>query len=391
MPLTYRLYRPSDAEQVNDLAHRVFNLAPFSADVWQRMEDHDHVTVVATEGDQILGAIPFDLRDFLIRPGLSIRAAFAHMVCVDEEYRDRGLGSGMLRLAREHLPQHCAAMFVYTGSEGIAPYTFYEKNGFVDLQYSRFYTLPSLSADLPPQIQIQPFDPAAVGEEALNDVYTKAYASCAGFPVHAPGYWQRALTSIIYVEIPTEFHIALVQRGEALAGYAIFGVVRGQVTILELAADPAEPSLIRELIQGVAAFAAAHQIPLVNMLASIHHPALPALQELGFQPASRANAEIIAGLALRFDRLWEVLTASQPPCGLHLWTPSRSLELPGPGKPVTLEMKESTLHRLFLCREDLSAALQAERITSPDFDLPLEFLQRIFQPTPWIFHWLAWI
>ena len=30
-----------------------------------------------------------------------------------------------------------------------------------------------------------------------------------------------------------------------------------------------------------------------------------------------------------------------------------------------------TLHRLFLCREDLPAALQSERITSPTLDLPL--------------------
>jgi hypothetical protein len=193
------------------------------------------------------------------------------------------------------------------------------------------------------------------------------------------------------VEIPTEFHIALLRQEVGLAGYAIFGVVRGHVTILELAADPAEPSLPRELIQAVAAFAAAHQIPSVNMLGSVHHPALPTLLALDFQPDSRSNAEIIAGLTLRFDLLWDKLTASRPPFGLRLWTTSRSLELPGPGKPVVLEMKESALHRIFLCREDLSAALQAERITSPDLDLPLEALQQIFQPAPWVFHWLEWI
>jgi hypothetical protein len=54
-------------------------------------------------------------------------------------------------------------------------------------------------------------------------------------------------------------------------------------------------------------------------------------------------------------------------------------------------MKDATLHRLFLCREEIASALQAERITSPTLDLPLEDLQRIFQPAPWVFHWLEWI
>jgi predicted N-acetyltransferase YhbS len=391
MPITYRLYRPSDAEQVNDLAHRVFNLAPFSAEVWQRMEDHDHITVVAAEGDRILGAIPFDLRDFLICPGFSIRIAFAHMVCVDEDYRGRGIGSGIMWLAKEYLPGHCQAIFVYTGNEGVKPYTFYEKNGFVDLQYSRFYTFTDSVAIAPEQVQIQSFDPAAIGEGVLNAIYQKAYAPYAGFPTHAPGYWRRALHSIIYVEIPTEFYIALARGGRELAGYAIFGLIRGQITILELAVDPDEPELSHDLIQAVVAEAASRKITQINMLAGPHHPTLPALHTLAFQPVPRAEAEIIAGLVLRFDQLWDKLTASQPPCRLRLWTPSRSLELPGPGEPVTLEMKEETLHRLFLCREDLSAALQAERITSPDLDLPQEALQKIFQPIPWVFHWLEWI
>jgi GNAT superfamily N-acetyltransferase len=391
MPITYRLYRPSDAEQVNDLAHCVFNLAPFSADVWQRMEDHDHVTFVAAEGDRIIGAIPFDLRDFLLRPGLSIRAAFAHMVCVDEDYRGRGIGSEIMQLTKEYLPEHSQAMFVYTGNEGVKPYTFYEKNGFVDLQYSRFYTLTDHTAIAPKQIRVQPFDPAYVGEGVLNAIYQKAYAPYAGFPTHAPGYWRRALDSIIYVEIPTEFYIALTRGRRNVAGYAIFGLIRGQITILELAADPDEPGLSRDLIQAVVAEAASRKIPQINMLAAPHHPILPALHALGFQPVQRAEAEIIAGLALRFDQLWDKLTAAQPPCGLRIWTPSHSLELPGPGKRITLEMKEETLHRLFLCREDLSAALQSERITSLDLDLPLEALQKTFQPNPWVFHWLEWI
>ena len=391
MPIAYRLYRPSDAEQVNDLAHRVFHLAPFSGAVWQRMEEHDHLTVVAAEGDKVIGAIPFNLRDFLLRPGLSIRSAFAHMVCVDASYRSRGIGSGMMELAKEHLPQLCQAMFVYTGVEGKPPYTFYEKNGFVDLHYSRFYSLTHPQAAASPDVQVSPFDPALVGEDHLNAAYQRAFPLHAGFPVHSPGYWQRAIASIIYVEIPAELWIATLARGSDLVGYAIFGYIRGDVTVLELAASPSEPGLAVKLLQAVVAAAVSRGVSLVNMLAGVHHPAVSSLLELGFQPNPRSRADVVAGLALRFDLLWEKLTRGEPPFSLEIWTPTHTLSFPGPGKPFTLEMKESTLHRLFLCREHLSAALQAERITSPTLDLPLETLQSIFQPAPWVFHWLEWI
>jgi len=359
------------------------------------------VTVVTAEGDKIVGAIPFDLRDFLIRPGLSIRSAWAHMVCVDAEYRSRGIGSGMMKLGREqlasellagqHLPRICEAMFVYTGSEGTPPYTFYEKNGFVDLHYSRFYTLTGLKANAPLEVQVTPFDPARIGEKDLYAAYQRAYQAYAGFPVHYPGYWQRAIASIIYIEIPTEFYIATLTQETELSGYAIFGFIRGYATILELAADPAEPGLIEKLLQAVIAAAAARGVEMVNMLACTHHPAASALLEIGFQPDRRANAEVIAGVVLEFDRLWNKLAGENPPFGLDIWTPSRTLKLPGLGKPITLEMKESTLQRLFLCREDLPAALETERITSPHLSLPLEALQRIFQPARWVLHWLEWI
>lgn len=391
MTIAYRLYQTSDAGQINDLAHRVFNLAPFSGEVWQRMEEHDHLTVVAAEGGKIVGAIPFDLRDFLLRPGLSIRSAFAHMVCVDAAYRSRGIGSGMLELAKEHLPQLCQAMFVYTGVEGKPPYTFYEKNGFVDLHYSRFYSLTNPQAVVSPDVQVSPFDPALIGEDHLNAAYQRAFPLHAGFPVHSPSYWQRAIASIIYVEIPAELWIATLNRGSDLAGYAIFGYIRGHVTVLELAAGPSELGLPVKLLQGVIAAAASRGVSLVNMLAGVHHPALPSLLELGFRPDPRSRAEVVAGLALRFDLLWEKLTRGKPPFSLDVWTPTHAPSFPGPGKPLTLEMKAPTLHRLFLCREHLSAALQAERITSPILDLPLETLQSTFQPAPWVFHRLEWI
>jgi len=406
MPITYRLYEPRDVEQTVEVIHRVFHVYPIPYASWARMESHDHATVLAEQDGRLIGAIPFDIRDFLIRPGVSLRAAFAHLVSVDALYRNAGVGSGMMKFAKENLPAVCDGLFVYTGSEGRAPYTFYEKNGFVDLQYSRFYSLPVTRGAVPADVQVVPFDPAALGEQEICEAYQRAYAEYAGFPVRFPGFWEQAMDSIIYVEIPTDFHLAQVHRGAELCGYAIFGFAREGATILEMVVTPQDDSsqetIAEKLLIAVIAAVAERDVPEVRMLASSHHPALLALHKLGFQPNDRSDSEIISGFTFHFDRLWTQLAgeklpwAKKPPLALHIWTPEGEFDLPGDGPRVTLEMKYSTLQRLFLCREDFRAAFETERITSPDAALPwqrsvMDALQHIFRPAPWVYHWLEWI
>lgn len=392
MAIQYRFYTPQDAAQTNRLAHAVFaEIAPFPPEVWQQMEENHHVTVLAEEDGCVVGAIPFDLRDFLIRPGVSVRAAFAHMVGVDARGRSKGVGSGMMSFARANLPSICDGMFVYTGNEGVPPYTFYEKNGFIDLHYCRFFSLESPAADFPPGINLQSFDPARVGEEALDRCYQDAYAGFAGFPVHAPGYWRESLASIIYAEIPTEFHIAFQKKEGELLGYAILGCEGEACTVLELAARPNQPGLIRDLLTAALAHASSRGLKRVQMLASACHPALPVLYQLGFQPDPRAEASVTAAVIFQFETIWQKLTCGQPPFSLEIWTPTRRLELPGSGRRVRLEMKDGLLQRLFLCRERFSSLFDSEQITSPDETVPREALDTLFAPAPWVFHWFEWI
>jgi hypothetical protein len=100
---------------------------------------------------------------------------------------------------------------------------------------------------------------------------------------------------------------------------------------------------------------------------------------------------VTAGMVFQFDALWMRLTASKPPFGLSIWTPTRRLELAGPGPALQLEMKDSILQRLFLCRENFQAAWEAETITSPNPNLPLDTLTYLFRPSHWVFHWFEWI
>ena len=391
MEITYRFYSHADAEQTNQLAHAAFEIAPFPPETWQKMEEQHHATVLAEKGQQIVGAIPFDLRDFLIRPGLSLKTAFAHMVCVDEHHRSRGVGSGMMRFARENLPTFSEAMFVYTGSEGVAPYTFYQKNKFIDLHYSRFHQLDHPSGELPSGLQVQPFIPEQIGEGVLNACYQQAYADYAGFPVHTPGYWREMMEGIIFAEIPTEFQIATEYHGGDLAGYALLGFANHSCTILELACASSSQTGIARLIQAAACTAGQRGCKDLRMLASTHHPATPVLTDLGFQTISREDAMVTAGMVFQFEAVWQKLCANRPPFGLSIWTPTRRLELTGPGAPVHLEMKDTILERLFLCRESFAAAWEAETITSSSTRLPVSVLTDLFQSCRWVYHWFEWI
>ena len=236
-----------------------------------------------------------------------------------------------------------------------------------------------------------PFVPEQIGETILNACYQQAYATFAGFPVHAPGYWRRSMESIIYAEIPTEFWIAADYRGSDLAGYAIFGFDAEGQTILELASRTNDPQDIAPLIQAAAAETGRRGFKNLKMLASTHHPAASVLAQAGYIPNPREDALVTAGMVFQFEAVWQKLTASRPPFALRIWTPTRRLELSGPGQPLELEMKDSVLQRLFLCREDFAAAWEAEMITSPSPNLPLSELAEVFRPCRWVFHWFEWI
>jgi len=397
MSITYRLYQPNDVEQVVGVVGRAFpHVGPFTVAAWQKLESRDHVTVVADDGGRIAGAIPFDLRDFLVRPGVVLRVAVAHAVAVDAPYRNQGVGSAMMSFAKAEFPAGCDAMFVYTGGEGRAPYTFYQRNGFVDLMYSRPYRLSDLPAATPSGIRVTPFDAAGLGP-TLDATFQSAYAASAGFARRGPGYWQRALESIIYVEIPYDFRIAYAGSATDMAGYAIFGLRQDYAALLEVAVRPEAAGVIADLLQAVSAAAAANGAKEVRLIAPVTHPAVAALQAMGCQGGSRsAGISVLAGQVLSFESVWRKLGGEGGPA-LHVWTPrqenapGREFDLVGQGAAVTLEMKRSTAHRLFLCREDIQASVAAERITSPEPALPLAQLANTFRPAPWIYHYIEWI
>jgi GNAT superfamily N-acetyltransferase len=390
MSINYRFYEPADLEQTVDLINATFNVAPVPYDYWARLELGDHVTAVAEEDGQIIGAIPFDLRSFLIRPGTCVRGAFAHAVAVSAAHRNRGIGSAIMDLAKRELRGTCQALFVYTGGEGHQPYTFYQRNGFHDLMYNRRFTLTELPADVPADVSIAVVDHQTVDGEALLPVFQAAYAACAGFPEREPGFWRRALDSEIFYEIPQTFHLAMATDGTRLTGHGILGMsAQRGAAVLELAARPEAVGTMERLLLAMAAKARCEGASELHLQVTDSSPAIAPARRVGFRPAARHG--VLAGQVLDFAGVWRLLGGAADGPGLHIWTPEIELDLPGPDPSLTLEMKGATLHRLLLCREDLLAALRGARVTTPEPWLPLAELENTFRPAVWQYHHLDWI
>ncbi len=393
MTITCRLYRPTDLEQLLPHLNRTFQVEnpPLAAEVWAGLEARgDHVTVIAEEAGRLLGAVPFDLRDLLLRPGVTIRAGIAHAVGVVEGERGRGVGSSMMAYARQELAERYDGLFVYADGEGAAA-RFYERNGFVDLHYSRMWRLYEPRGTMPVGVEAGPLDAGALDGDALDAVFQAAYGGCGGYMPRSPGYWQRQLTSLIYTQVPRALHIATAHEQGQLAGYLIYGLRPRSGLVLELAVRPESPGLVARLLRAFVAHTSARGAARASMFAADSDLAVPTLRALGFQPEGRGTASVLAGQLLDPSRVWPRLTAGHPAPALHLWTPARTLDLPGDGPPVTLEMKDDVLQRLFLCREDFARALEREAITSPSHPLPLERLQAIFEPAQWVHHEIDWI
>lgn len=134
--ITYREYRPEDAESFVRLHDSAFPAIP--AGYWPRWSASAPVTAaVAILDGAVVGTVPFHFRDFLVRPGVAVRVACEFSVCVREDLRDRGVGSGLMRAAKQFLRGRCQVMMVHREDERSAAYRYYARNGHHDVAYLR--------------------------------------------------------------------------------------------------------------------------------------------------------------------------------------------------------------------------------------------------------------
>ena len=406
-----REYRHEDAEGSLQLHDSRWRAIP--PDFWHRWSHRPDVTAsVALMDGRVVGQIPFHIREFLVRPGVTVRAAQEHSVIVAEEMRSRGVGSALMIEAERFLAGRCEVMMVYRGGERTPGYRFYQRTGHHDLAYHRLWTqggeTPAASRVEDPERSQRAVECTDVGtmldrESEVLDIFQSAYLPYggAGAPPRRKGYWKEALGSVIFCEAPGDFRWLYLEDAGRLLAYALCLEGRGErggASVLELATrdGQAEPAVV--LLRH-----AAHRAEEKGLTLTIRKPDrsvyAAALRQAGYVPAPRAERSMMT-MARIFDPAalaQRVLaqTGLSLPVEVAVWTPERQAVLnpgDGSGRRLTLEMKECDLARLLLCRMDLLRAVTEERVTvvgtGPG---DLEAVAEVFAFSSWDYHALDYI
>jgi GNAT superfamily N-acetyltransferase len=384
-----RQYRPEDANAALALRNRVF--PPIGSEHWTESQ----TAAVALLDGCLVGVIPFTIRPFALGPDVVIRAAFANSVAVAEDLRGMGIGTRMMDTASQFLAAHAEAMCVYTGHEAAGPqYRFYRRSGHHDLLYPRRMTKPVPDRrKVPlPGIAVVSIDELAIVEAELLEVYSACYSGSGGFPMRELGYWQRALASQIFVEIPYEaFDLVLARESGRLSGYAITGTREQETFVLESAVPRAADAVV--LWEAVEALAASRNTKRLSIQGSdFATPLHGSLLRAGF--TAQPRDDVLCGQVVAPESVYatSLRAAGGDGTAFEVWTPERTLRF-GPGEvSLQLEMKESDLHRLLLRRLDLESAVHEQRVTVRlgGWD-SIRRVASVLSPVPWVYHHLDYV
>lgn len=395
----YREYRPEDAESFLRLHDSVF--PRMSPEYWANWSRGQVTAAVAISDGEVVGAVPLQFRDFLIRPGLSVPVAWEYSVCTREDLRGTGVGSRLMAVAAEFLRGRCQAMMVYREDERSRAYHFYRRTGHEDLAYLTTWVREPAPVWPSERVRRIAYADFLAHEERAVDLFRSAHGNRGGYPPRFCGYYEVAVQTPQYHEVPLDLSVLLVPAEGSMRGYAIVGEERlvPALHLLEVVAEGNELRLAFPLLAAYAELASERGVSAHARLAD-GSPYAPVLQALGFRPRPRSRGGMmILGRLLDPEGLaeaaWRPSEATQ---GLEVtvWTPGREVILhraSGEGtRRVVLEMKESGLARLLLGRLDLTAALDMGLVTAPGASgADLAAVADALPWAPWAYHQLDYV
>lgn len=370
--IEYREYQPQDAASFLRLHDSAFpEMAP---DFWREFSSRDVTAAVAILDGEVVGTVPFQFRDFRVRPGVTVRVAWEFSVCVREDLRGTGVGSRLMTTAKKFLQGRCFAMAVYRNDETSAAYRYYARNGHNDLIYLRPWSRSGQSDITAAEVCRRSWEDFLEHEDEYLDVFTGACRRYAGFPERHLGYYARAVRTPQYGEIPLDLAVLECRDSSGeLSGYAITGAEQGAPTqhLMEIAVRGGDAALALPLLAEFVQSAGASDCDAVVSTPD-SAPISSLLPALGFAPQSRAESSMVImahivdpeGFA---QHVWRENEGARD-LDVLAWTPHRAAALHRAAgscaRRVTLEMKEDALARLLFGRLDLVAAFGQGIVTA---------------------------
>jgi GNAT superfamily N-acetyltransferase len=386
--INIREFQPDDIESFHALHDAVFPPVPFEE--MRRWMSRDDVTAgVAILDARVVGEIPLHTRQFVLRPGVSVRVAFEHCVCVDETMRGEGVGTRIQDEMKQFMRERVEVLTVYRGGERTPAYHHYDKNGLTDCCYVRTWkcdapaTVAEAAGDLAPAEEI-----TTRGEE-FAATFRSAYEYAGGYQDRLPGFYKTAFTQLEAVELQSDYAALTIERDGRLLGHCILGLRDERpVVIRELATRGRDIAMALRLLRGACAVAAERQ---ASITAELHDGGAytPVFEALGFIPKPRGD--MIMACPLDWERLASVVWAPQSELAnvrVRVWTPQEEFIAHEPGdehaREITLELKHHQAVRWLMCRLDLPPLVAQEIVTVRGARAgDVEALGRAIPFTPW--------
>jgi GNAT superfamily N-acetyltransferase len=381
------IYEYKQAEQDECLAFRNNIFTPVDAEQWVAMRC---TAVTARDKNGLAGFIPLQFREQLIRPGVSIPVVYENAVGVAEARRGTGIGSKMMDAAADFMADRADALMVVRSGERTQGYRFYRRTGHSDLNYALELLLPADAVEPRDRgHEVIQVDRAGwlSAEDDLLRLHANQYSGFGGARPRGRGYWEMILDSHVFKSNGRKSLVS--KKNGVVTGYlsGIFGTWQNKedLCVFELVADDEDAIESLLAVAKRLSQSGAIRFPLV----SLANPIRPVLEKMNFA-AGETTSHLMARL-LRPDRIFGRLaggTGLVERVSLRVVTPHRTLivnDVPNSGHTVELELKEHDLARLFLCRLNLSAALDMESVRWKDRDPGLEReLAAVFQPADWV-------
>ena len=385
--LTCREYQPSDVHDLLDIRNAIF--PPLTVEQWQATEP-DMTASLAYLGDECVGAIPLEQRDFQVAPGAVIRTAFENAVGTREDMRSKGIGSAMIGAAKEFLADRCDVLLVYRGGERSNGYNFYVKSGHRDLIYLRVATWQPRETDA--SGAVLGLDELYAEEDAVYRTFLTTYSGYAGFPPRHVGYWREALSRMIYDVIPQETLYVRYPATGPLQAYVIAGHRQGRFAgdaiIIEEGAA-VSPQAMAQAYLCLGAEALGRGMKVMDYVSG-EHPWGSLYRQLGFE--ERLRELMIMGQIIRPQELFrKTCLAPELIADLRIkvWTPTMDCVLSegdGANREITIEAKDEHLIRLLSRRLNLQAAVESDLVSihgaTPE---AVGRLSQAFPYAPWVY------
>jgi len=391
--LMIRPYIPSDLSEIISLIGR-----SDSTDRTELTWSKNHMTgILGFEGKKLIGAIPFEPRNFVLGNGEYSKVLWVSAAHVDSEYRSMGLGGKMDKVARENFYPDYEAIFVYRGDENSLAYKWYSRLGYYDILRILSFKIDVRQVENRTNYHCySSLDELKNIENEIFKCYHLHYGDFGGSPYRHKSFWSEKIFSHYYQNYNRYFIIVLHHEGE-VESYAVLGKTKfrdcvERFEILEYCC-PDENKYRNRLVTAVMAEAYKRGLKEVRIQLSNQDPGLQYFEEYGFYFSWRTN---LIGILIRPEEFFINRINKSGRNGdyqIIFETPSLGVKSIGCGpNKLGLFFSDNEFVRLLLLRTHLMTAIEEGRIlVTQNNKAVLNIVETIFPLKKWLYHQIDYI